>query len=64
LDDTGRDALTLPGVGDLGWNYAVEAALLVGDGGNGALVVLAISLKPSGISMTWSPWLIHTSSMP
>jgi hypothetical protein len=30
----------------------------------GQLSVLAISLKPGGSSVTLSPWLIHTFSMP
>ena len=30
----------------------------------GQLSVLAISLKPCGISVTLSPWLIQTFSMP
>ncbi len=30
----------------------------------GQLGVLPISLKPGGMSMTLSPWLIHTFSMP
>ena len=30
----------------------------------GQLSVLAMSLKPGGISVTLSPWLIHTCSMP
>jgi hypothetical protein len=30
----------------------------------GQLGVLAITLKPAGNSVTLSPWLIHTLSMP
>ena len=30
----------------------------------GQLGVLAITLKPNGSSVTLSPWLIHTLSMP
>jgi hypothetical protein len=58
--------LALHGVRDLGVElHGVEAARLVGHAGDRAAgSVLAISLKPGGSSVTLSPWLIHTLSMP
>jgi hypothetical protein len=55
----------LHGVRDFGVElHGVEAAAFVGHAGDGAAVVLAMSLKPGGSSVTLSPWLIHTLSMP
>ena len=51
---------------DLGARPFVFPAMGSHGGGtpDGQLSVLAISLKPSGISVTLSPWLIHTFSIP